>query len=342
MTRDDRFFRLVRDFLLIYLPKNRCDSPHTVKSYREALQLLRTYLKDERGLEWTQITFDCLDHQTVGAFLAWLEGTRRCSVATRNQRLAALKSFAKYAAQEDVSLTWAYTELSKVPAKKTPRAAIVYLSEKALASLLAQPDPKTPRGLRNNFLLILLYDTGARIQELLDLRLRDLHLQDPVPCVYLHGKGGKTRVIPLLPKTVQHLHRYLQHFHRSHNNGDAWLFYTRMKGRMGPLSPDAVAQFLNRYGTRAREQCPDVPLRVYPHLFRHTRAMHLYQAGMPLSYIKDFLGHASVDTTDIYAATDITMLKTALEKIRSDLDSPVDPPVWEDNEELLRQLCGLQ
>ncbi len=342
MSRDDRFFRLVRDFLLVYLPKNRCYSPLTVKSYREALQLLRTYLKDDRGLAWTQITFDCLDHQTVTEFLAWLENTRHCSVASRNQRLAALKSFVKYAAQEDVSLTEAYTELCKVPAKKTPRAAIGYLSENALASLLAQPDPTTHRGLRNQFLLILLYDTAARIQELLDLRLRDLHLQDPVPCVYLHGKGAKTRAVPLLTKTVQHLHRYLQEFHRTDDDPDAWLFYTVIKGQVGPMSSDTVAQFLNRYGTTAQEHCADVPDRVHPHLFRHSRAMHLYQAGMPLSYIKDFLGHASVDTTDIYATADVTMLKTALEKVRSDPAEQTEAPVWEDNEELLLQLCGLK
>ena len=342
MSPDDRFFRMVRDFLLIYLPKNRCDSPQTVKSYREALQLRRTYLKDDRGLAWTPITFDCLDHHTVAAFLAWLENTRRCSVATRNQRLAALKSFVKYAAQEDVSLTGAYTELCKVPAKKTPRATIGYLSEPALASLLAQPDPTTPWGLRNQFLLIRLYDTAARIQELLDLRLRDFHLQDPVPCVYLHGKGAKTRAVPLLAKTVAHLHRYLREFHRGDADRDAWLFYTVITGQVGPMSPDTVAQFLHRYATMAQAHCADVPDRVHPHLLRHSRAMHLYQAGMPLSYIKDFLGHASVDTTDIYATADVTMLKTALEKVRSDPAEPTESPGWVDNEELLLQPCGLK
>lgn len=342
MRTDDRFFRMVRDFLLVYLPKNRCCSPNTVKSYRDTLQLLRTFLKDEKHLAFTQITFDDLDHHAIEQFLTWLGTTRNCSAATLNQRLAALKSFLKYVAMEDVSLTWAYTELSKVAIKKTPRAAVHYLSETALASLFAQPDPTTQLGLRNQFLIILLYDTGARIQELLDLRLRNLHLQDSVPCVYLTGKGQKTRAVPILTKTVKHLNRYLQHFHAVSAEPDALLFYTGVKGRVGPMSPDTVARFLKHYGAMARACCSDVPIRIHPHLLRHTRAMHLYQAGMPLSYIKDFLGHASVDTTDMYASADTTMLKTALEKAQTNVVIQPEKPAWQDNEELLLHLCGLK
>ena len=341
MMGDDRFFCYVRDFLLVYLPKHRCLSSHTVKSYRDTLQLLRTYLKEEQHLAFTQITFNCLNHHGVVGFLDWLESTRRCRVATRNQRLAVLKSFVKYAAQEDVSLTWVYTEMSKVPAKKVPRQILTYLSEAALTRLLTQPDTSIRHGLRNQFLLILLYDTGARIQELLDLRLRDLHLKDVVPCVYLTGKGQKTRAVPLLAQTVEHLNRYLAHYHGANPSPNAWLFYTVIKGQTGPMSPDTVAYFLSRYAAAARKSCSDIPDRVHPHLFRHTRAMHLYQAGMPLSYIKDFLGHAHVNTTDIYAAADVQMLKTALEKAHAQPSVPPDSPVWADDEELLLQLCGL-
>jgi len=342
MTPDDRFFRYVRDFLLVYLPKNRCCSPHTVKSYRDTLQLLRVFLKEERNMSFTQITFDGLDHHCIGAFLNWLETTRHCRVATRNQRLAALKSFFKYVAQEDITLMGAYTEVNKVPLKRTPRTALTYLSEGALAALLAQPDATVHRGMRDQFLLVLLYDTGARIQEILDLRLRDLHLQATVPCIYLTGKGQKTRVVPLLTKTVAHLNRYLEHFHGKSASHEAWLFYTVIKGHVGPMSPDTVARFLNRYSAMARECCPELPDRVHPHLFRHTRAMHLYQAGMPLSYIKDFLGHASVNTTDIYATADVHMLKAALERSYTDTTTPQEVAAWTDNEELLLQLCGLK
>ncbi len=337
---DDRFFRLVRDFLLVYLPQHRCGSPQTVKAYRDTLPLFRRFLQEEKHLPFPQITFDHLDHHTIAEFLAWLETARHCRVTTRNQRLAALKAFAKYAAQEDVTLMAVYTEVSKVRAQRAPRAPVAYLSEPARATLLAQPNPATPRGLRDQCLLILLYDTGARIQELLDLRLRDLHGQDPVPCGYLTGKGQKTRVVPLLAPTVQHLTRYRDRFHPAPTAPDAWLFYTVIQGHTGPLSPDAVARFLHQYAQQARERCPEIPPRVYPHLLRHTRAMHLYQAGMPLSYIKDFLGHASVNTTDLYAAADVHMLRAALEKTYPD-SAHRETPSWTDNEALLLQLTGL-
>ena len=339
-SSDDRFFRLIRDFLLVHLPKHRCCSPHTVKAYRDTLQLFRRFLQEEKHVPFPRVTFDHLDYHTISEFLEWLRTTRNCSVTTRNQRLAALKAFAKYVAQEDVALMAVYTEVSKVRAQRVAQAPVSYLSESALSTLLAQPDPATPRGLRDQCLLILLYDTGARIQELLDLRLRDVHWQESVPCVYLTGKGQKTRVVPLLPPTVQHVTRYLERFHPAPVAPDTWLFYTVIKGRTGPLSPDTVARFLRQYALHARERCPEIPLRVHPHLFRHTRAMHLYQAGMPLSYIKDFLGHASVSTTDIYAAADVNMLRAALEKTYAD-PARREAPIWTDNEELLLQLTGL-
>lgn len=343
MKVDDRFFKLVRDFLLIYLPKNRCCSPHTVKAYRDTIQLLRVFMKEQKGLSFTKITFDRLDHILVGEFLDWLQTERKCSASTRNHRLAALKSFFKYAAHQDASLMFGYVGLGKVPVKRAPGPRINYMSELALSTLLQQPDEGTKRGLRDRFFMIILYDTGARIQEVLDLRLKDLHLNDSVPCVYLTGKGQKTRVVPLLNKTLQHLQLYMKHFHPSAPYGsDDTLFYTVIKGKTGKMSPDNVASFLNRYGRAARLIRPEVPERVHPHLFRHTRAMHLYQSGMPLSYIKDFLGHASVNTTDIYASADVSMLKAALERTYVNGDGPPEVPVWEDNEELLLHLCGLK
>jgi site-specific recombinase XerD len=229
-----------------------------------------------------------------------------------------------------------------MPLKRTPGSRVQYLSEKALAALLRQPNGKSRLGTRDRFFMVLLYDTGARIQEILDLRLKDLHLSDSVPCVYLTGKGGKTRAVPLLPKTVQHLELYMGHFHaQKPQNREDLLFYTVIKGKTGKMSPDNVSCFLNRYARSARQICPEIPERVNPHLFRHTRAMHLYQVGMPLSYIKDFLGHASVNTTDIYAAADLKMMRQALEKAYVNDDAFREVPIWRDNETLLMQLSGI-
>ena len=343
MKQDDRFFCYVRDFLLVYLPKNRCFSQNTVKSYRDSIQLLCTFIRVEKELAISEITFDGLDHVLIAEFLNWLGEKRSCGASTQNQRLAALKSLFKYAAQRDISLMASYLELSKVPPKRVAGSRVSYLSENALAALLRQPNEKSRLGIRDRFFMVLLYDTGARIQEILDLRLTDLHLDDAVPCVYLTGKGQKTRAVPLLAKTVQHLELYIRHFHsQKPQNPEDLLFYTVIKGATGKMSPDNVSCFINRYAKSARHLCPEVPERVHPHLFRHTRAMHLYQAGMPLSYIKDFLGHASVNTTDVYAAADLTMMKRALEKAYVNDDAFREAPIWQDNEILLMQLSGMR
>lgn len=343
MKHDDRFFKYVRNFLMVYLPKNRCCSENTVKAYRDTINLLRVYIEEKESLFFAKITFNLLDHVLIGRFLDWLQCERKCSASTRNHRLAALKSFFKYAAQEDPSLMMAYMGLSRIPVKKTPSPGITYMSEKALSTLLRQPPENTRCGIRDRFFMIFMYDTGARIQELLDLRLNDLHLNDSVPCVYLTGKGQKMRVVPLLKKTVKHLELYMKHFHPAETRkNDDLLFYTVIKGNTGKMSADNVASFLKRYGATGRLDCLEVPERVYPHLFRHTRAMHLYQMGMPLSYIKDFLGHTSVNTTNIYASADVSMLKAALEKANARDDVPNEVPVWQDHEELLLHLCGLK
>ncbi len=345
MAREDSFFKHVRGFLTVFLPKQRCCSPHTVKAYRDTLNLFRHFLQEQKGIAFTGIGFDLITHKVVYEFLAWLQDTRHCHAATQNHRLAALKSFLHYCAIEDPALMAIYLDVQQVGSQKIARPRVQYLSETALKVLLAQPDAQTRTGLRDRFLMILLYDSGARIQELLDLTLQDLHLKDQTPCLYLTGKGNKTRLVPLMDKTLDHLQVYLKAFHSASDPpNDRPFFYTVRKGQLGRMSEDNVACLLKRYAQAAHQVCSEVPLRVHAHLFRHTRAMHLYQAGIPLSYIKDFLGHANINTTDIYASADPTMLRAALEKIDKPGAGPASTaaPVWQGNEDMILKLCGLK
>jgi integrase/recombinase XerD len=278
-------------------------------------------------------------------FLVWLQKTRGCEAATKNHRLAALKSFFHFCGMEDPALMAIYIDIQKIGSQRVVRRKVDYMSEIALKTLLEQPNPNTRCGMRDRFFMILLYDSGARIQEILDLKLKDIHLNDQNPCLYLTGKGDKTRAIPLMDKTIAHLREYMKIFHpEEHPKNDELLFFTLIKGLKGKMSGDNVSCFLKRYAESARQACPEVPLRMHAHLFRHTRAMHLYQAGIPLSYIKDFLGHVSVNTTDIYASTDTSMMKAALEKIdqREGDQISKEVPIWQDNEELILKLCGLK
>jgi site-specific recombinase XerD len=213
------------------------------------------------------------------------------------------------------------------------------MSQTALKAVLHEPDAKTAKGGRNRMIMVLLYDAALRVQELVDLRVSDLQLQARTPFILVTGKGGKTRSVPLMEKTVAHLKEYLTRFHRSPDapTRDPLFFSSRSDGPHW-LSTDAVAVMLKKYGESARKNCPEVPERVHPHLFRHSRATDLYRAGMPLSYIAEFLGHVSVNTTDIYASADTAMLRDALRKAESDATDEV--PLWKE-EESLKRLCGL-
>jgi len=222
---------------------------------------------------------------------------------------------------------------------KAPRMPVKYMSEIALKALLVQPDTRTVKGLRNRMIIILLYDTGTIVQELVDIKISDLHLEARNPFIIVTGKGNKTRSIPLMKKTVAHLKDYMRRFHTvSANETTIPLFYSIRSGIPHILSTDTVAIMLKNYGEKARKTCHEVPQRVHPHLVRHARAMHLYQAGMPLSYIAEFLGHASINTTEIYASANIEMLRKALEKANPDLTNEIS--LWK-NEETLKKLCGL-
>ena len=345
MKSDNSFFRHVRGFLTVFLPKHKCYSQNTVKSYRDTLNLFRKFLLQEKRIAFTDISFDRIDHEVIYEFLVWLQNTRGCEATTKNHRLAALKSFFHYCGMEDPALMAIYLDIQKVSSQRVVQRRVDYMSETVLKTLLEQPDPNTRCGMRDRFFMILLYDTGARIQEILDLKLKDIHLNDQNPCIYLTGKGNKTRAVPLMDKTIAHFHEYMKRFHpEGPTKHDEPLFYTLIKGLKGKMSDDNVSCFLKRYAESARRTCPDVPIRMHAHLFRHTRAMHLYQAGIPLSYIKDFLGHVSVNTTDIYAFTDTLMMKAALEKIdrRDGEQVSKEVPIWQDNEELILKLCGLK
>lgn len=341
---DGFFFKYVRSFLTVYLPRNKCYSPNTIKAYRDTINLLRFFLWEKKKIPFSKITFEMINRALVYEFLEWLLTLRKCSISTRNQRLAALKSFLHYCAIEEPSLAAIYMDVKDIAALRDTKVGVSYMTQNALKSILIQPDVKNRFALRNRFFMIAMYDTGGRIQEILDLRLRDICLDLDIPCIYLTGKGNKVRAVPLMEKTVLHLKEYLKLFHPTYpKNTDDYLFYTVIKGQKGAMSPDNVSVFIKKYANQARISCPEVPKRVHAHLFRHSRAMHLYQSGIPLSYIKDFLGHVSSTTTSIYASADTTMIRDALEKAAKLGDnSTAEVPLWEGNEDMILKLCGLK
>ncbi len=190
--------------------------------------------------------------------------------------------------------------------------------------------------------MIFLYDTGARIQEALDVKICDLRI-DKTPTVTLHGKGGKIRVVPLMKDTVEHLKNYMGVFHKDETwFSPEWLFYVERKGIRSAMCDDTARLRIQKYAEQARESCPDVPERVHPHLWRHTRAMHLYQHGMDLTLISQWLGHKQVETTLIYAYADTEAKRKAIEKAMGSDSSGTKPGNYTvDDEETLKRLYGL-
>lgn len=344
---DTALFPLIHDYLKIYLPKQRNVSPNTLRSYRKALEELLDYVKEQEQIPLGSITFEHLTVNTIFMFLEYLEAEQNCSILTRNACFAAIRAFMDYAADHDVTLVDNLNKLKKVPFKKPDcTAGVDYMSMAAITAIIEQPDASTPKGLRDRFFMILLYDTGARVQEILNIKLCDLQLSR-FPKVTLFGKGRKTRVVPLMEKTVQHLKKYMLVFHESANAAaDSPLFYSVTHGEKHSLTSRMAHYILQKYGELARKICPEVPEKVHPHLFRHSRAMHLYQEGMDLTLVSQWLGHSKLETTQIYAHADTEHKRKAIEA-----STPQDNPLYSKlnsarytvtDEETLKKLTGLK
>ena len=311
---DTTLFGLLHDFFKVYLPDQRHCSEHTIRAYRSSMDALLEYVKAEKKVELSQITFDMIDSNMLSAYLDSVENNG-CSISTRNHRLKCIHSFFDYAAKFNPTTIIYFAEIQKVPRKNHIKSDVVdYMSETAIKTLLEQPDISTRKGFRDRFFMVLLYDSAARIQEMLNIRLRDIKLAT-TPIVTLHGKGAKIRTVPLMKPTAEFCSQYLKMFHPNEPEySEQNLFYNVIHGRQKPLNDSTVRRFLYAYGDAAKKRCPEVHDKVHPHLFRHSRAMHLYQHGMDLSLISQWLGHAQIETTLIYAHADTEQKRKAIEK----------------------------
>lgn len=341
--KNEMFFLTLRNYLQIYLQKNRGYSYNTVKSYTDSLSLFFGFMAKEKGIPLLKMNWEYFSYDNVSAFLIWLSERRGCSKQTQLQRLTAIRSFIQYAGTNDLSLVSLQTELGKIKLKKPPQKPVSYLSKEQFAVLLQQPNLQKPTGLRDMVLMMLMYDTAARCQEIVNLQLKNLEIDSKMPHIYLTGKGDKTRVVPVMPKTVQHLKHYLQKFHSGNlSDKESYLFYTVSYGQRHRMSEDTVAAFIKKYGLMAKDISPDMPARIHPHMLRHTRAMHLYQGGMPMVLLSDLLGHAQLETTRIYAYADIEMKKEAIQRANGTDTTPMSQAIWKNDEEMIRKLTGLR
>jgi integrase/recombinase XerD len=302
-----------------YLPTLRGMSPHTVHSYRDAIVLFLRFAAARQKRPVDRLDLDDLSLDTVTEFLADLEQTRHCCVATRNARLAALHTFARFAASQAPEHLAELQRVLAVPFKRGPRRGPVeFLTQQEVKQLLATPTAPSPQQERDLTLFALMLNTGARVQEVLDLRVKDVRFEPPYQ-VCLHGKGGKTRLCPIWAHTAKRLQRMLAASH--------W-----------PVEPDRPV-FLNRVGEKlsrfgvhyllrkrlarcAEEEQSFRGRRIHPHTLRHTTAVHLLKAGVDFATISHWLGHASLNTTMAYARADMDLKRQALARIFPDAPRP--------------------
>ena len=343
-VKDEPLFQLLHDYLKKYLPDQKYASPNTVKAYRTALNQFFEYVVQEKSIPLSEITFPVLDYDMVNAYLDWLVSEKKCSPATRNHRLTCIRSFFAYVASRSTEYMAYQAALSKIPKQKAGKIPVEYMSEEAVQTILKQPDTSTRQGIRDQFFMVLLYDTAARVQEMLDLKVCDIR-PGKTPTATLLGKGSKVRTVPLMPETMEHFQNYLNVYHEGEGRYSTQpLFYIVQHGTRNPMSDDNVRKFLKKYGDLARKICPEVPENIHPHLWRHSRSMHLYQHGMDLTLLSQWLGHANLETTLIYAYADTEQKRRAIEKsMGRKVTGGIDIPRFTvSDEDTIKRLYGLK
>lgn len=334
----------IRLFLSDYLPNERGLSDNTLLAYKDTLKLLLRYLDTHLKLKIDQLDCLAIDAQRIRAFLDYLEKVRHCSANTRNARLAALKSFFYFLGGQQPQCLDISHQIGLIAQKKTPHKSVDYLEAEELKAILDSVDVHTRNGLRDKALLLFMYNTGARVQEIADLKIDHVRF-DAASQVMLSGKGNKQRMCPLWPETLAALADYLA-LRTPNDNDDQHLF---LNARGVKITRFGIRYIVRSYTAKSISQCPALEKKkVSPHTFRHTTAMHLLQAGNELNMIRLWLGHASLNTTHMYIEINMQMKREILKtnkppKLKSKHNSWQQPKILQWLDELCRgsTLCGV-
>lgn len=324
-------------FLSDYLPLQRNVSKNTIKSYRDTFKLLLLFSEQEEAIPIEKLTMKKLSPELITGFLNWLETERKSSISTRNLRLTAIHSFFRYAQVESPESLYHYQKVLAIPVKKKRQTIVEHLSPEGIKILLEQPDKTTSQGRRDLTLISLMYDSGARVQEIIDLSVKDF-IPGSNPVLIITGKGNKTRRVPIMKNTAALVETYIfeNRLGQAHKT-DYPLFTNKQHNK---LSKEGVAYVVNKYAVMAHEVSDKVPEKVRCHMLRHSKAVHLLQAGVNLIYIRDFLGHSDIKTTEIYARADAELKRQALENAYPDLVD-YNLPDWSENSDLMEWLSDL-
>ena len=319
MKNSSLFFAYADEYLHTYIPKQREMSKQTEKTYTDALSLFRRYAFECHKLAVDKLAFGHINFDFITGFTMWLKdsdaGKSGSSAQTCNLRVSAIRSYIKFAMSKDAGLTSLWILLKGIPPVKTVKAAKDVLSEDALRAMIECAYKQNRLGLRNATLLVLMYDSACRISEILELKMCDVFLDTTDPYIFVMGKGRKERRLPLMERTALYLKEYAAAFHGDGLDAQ-YLFYSIIKGTTGPLSQDCISKILKKTADEVRVKCPDItdfPDKIHAHMFRRSRATHLYQAGYDIYWIARFLGHELIETTKEYLNPSMEQMRRALE-----------------------------
>ncbi|MDR2914527.1 MAG: site-specific integrase, partial [Tannerella sp.] len=307
------FSKKLTDFLSLYLPGERGASRNTVNAYKDTFILFLKFMQEKKAINANKLILNDIKQEYVIEFLDWIQNERLCSNSTRNARLAAIHAFFRYLQYRNPINLHEWQKILSIPFKRVEKPVVSYLNLDGIKLLLEQPCQSTPKGKRDLALLSLLYDSGARVQEIIDLTPSSIILNKPYT-VKLSGKGNKSRIVPLMENQIKILADYMESCKLTEPYAGKYpLFFN---GRREKFSRMGITLILKKYADKARSIDHSLmPQNITPHVLRHSKAMHLLQSGVNLIYIRDFLGHTSITTTEIYARMDSMFKREALEKV---------------------------
>lgn len=334
------FWTLSKRFVSHHLPEIRKASPNTVKAYRDSINGFIDYLESEKNIQRETMTYEDFSRENITDFMDWMLNVKKYAEKTCNLRVTAIHSLLEFAAHEDSeNFMSVYLDACTVKGIKVTTCPIEYFEEYQMKALLAAPDPKTRIGRRNQMMLILYYDTAARIAELLEMNLDQIHLDAETPYLTILGKGRKYRNIPLMDKTVRHLKNYIKDYH-AEGKSNRPLFYATTYGKIHHLSHDTVEKMIKSYSDQCSKAGTSMPEKPHCHMIRKTRAMDLYKNGMPLAHIQQLLGHENMSTTSgFYAFVTLETLANSMITANRE-ETNADGKKW-NNKDILKKIYTL-
>lgn len=326
---NELFFGYTCEYFNVYLKKQCSRSYHTIESYRDALTVFRKFITDYKAWSIKKFLIKECTKELIMEYIQWMkdEGKKPTTV---NHHVSVIKGYLWFVADKNITYQNIAISVGHVPKIRTPKKERPILDDKVLEAMFKAPK-NNKIGLRNKVIMIMLYETAVRVGELIKMKKEDLFLNRKEPYIFIHGKGDKERIIGISLLVVEHLKTYLNVFHK--NNECDYVFYTIIKGHSQHISESTIETFIQKYADQLRETNLEIPEHVHPHMFRRSRASHLYQDNIPIELVARVLGHSSIETTRDYYA------KPSLEQMRKIIENENDKntePEWEDDDEILK------